>query len=470
MGMMENAKEVAGKLKLGPHHTIERFGVIFTAISAVFLILVGSTAFSAWNSNRADLSAAALYSEGFTTSLTQQSGEVEGVYVSEDGRRALLMMELSGGSGAEEQVWSANAENYQAFLGGMSPNQTPAALNSTIDGNIVNFGSTGYMGVVLTADEPFPENPQILSLTMRNNAELVAGQEPSPELSGTSFAEFDQWRLFFNPGATEATTISALNGSGIDAEAIYAEVLLVDDEAEIQADLDASLQAMESDLRLINEYENELERLVAEGQQVVLPELPTAIAEVERLREEGVTPADIISGEPMRLENEEIVQPSTLSLNSDWVDPRGWDLSWQDTSVSQGFLGELVPSNETVFSYMANKASGIPTGDAADAKTEEDQFGERRNEYNPTDDFDADDIEWILTDGTDLADRNTDSPALAPLRDLMNSLSERYKSYYDNKVDYQVDHQGALLDLELQLTTVESSYSVNTNEDALQTY
>lgn len=455
MGLMDNAKEVAGKLKLGPHHTIERFGVIFTAISAMFVLLIGSTAFSAWNSSRADLSAAALYSEGFTTSLTQQSGDIVGVYVSEDGMRAMLLMELSGGAGAD-QVWSSNAENYQAFLGGMAPNQTPDRLRTNINGNIVSFGATGYMGVVLSSDEPFTENPQILSLTMRNNAELVAGEEPAPELLGTSFAEYDQWRVFFNPGASEATTISALEGRGIDAEAVYAEVLLNEEEEELHAEMDQTLQTMRADLRLIEEYENELERTSADGLRIAPPELPAAIV------------GDVITGEPAVMEGEEVVQASSLELETDWVDPRGWDLNWRETSVSEGFLDSLAPEGQSRFVYLENKAAGIASGDSADAPEVEAPLT-APPAYRPADDFSVNDIEWILSDGSDLAEQG-DSLALSPLRDLMNNLSAAYQSYYDNKVEYQVTQQGALLDLELQLDTVESTYSINSNEDALQTY
>lgn len=459
MGLFENAKGVAAKLKLGPHHTIERFGVIFTSITVVFFVLLGSTAFAAWNNSRADLSAAALYSEGFVTSLTEQSGLVEGIYVSEDGMRAMLIMELSGGS-SSDQIWSSNAENYEAFLGGMNPNQTPTQLETNINGNIVMFGSTGYMGVLLNSDEPFTENPQILSLTMRNNAQLVSGPETTSEdLSNTSFAEFDQWRVFFNPGATEAVTISSLSGRGIDAEQVYAEVLLAEEEDLLHTEMDTTLEAMKADLSLIQEYENELERTSADGQRIAPPDLPEAIS------------GDVISGEPELVENGEVARESTLALETDWVDPRGWSLDWRQTSVAQGFLDELTPQDESHYSYLDNKALGIATGASEDApEVDESRGGSRAQVYSPDEDFSVNDIEWTLSDGTDLAEGDNDSVALEPLRELMNSLSAAYQSYYDHKTEYQVEQQRALLEMELELTTVETTHSVNSDEDAVQTY
>lgn len=448
MGLMDNARRIAGKMKLGSHHAIERFGVIFAALSGAFVLLVVSTAVSSWSNSQADLSAAAVYGDSFTTSLTQQSGDIAGVYVSEDHQRAMVLMELTGGS-SDNQVWSSNAENYQAFVDGVTPAGRPQSLATNITGSIVSFGSTGYLGVLMDSDEPFQQ--QIMALTMRNNAELVAGEDPDPELSGTSFADHDQWRLFVNPGATGAVEISSLAGPGLDVADVYAEIVLAQEEQEIRAELDESLVQMRADLARIREYESDLETVRADGLSIVPPTVPDSVS------------GDTIVGEPADVFEGEVIEESTLALDSEWVDPEGWNIDWRSGSIASGYLDSLVPEGESYYSYLENKSNGIASGDSDDAPPEDEIGTPVRDE----DKFRVSDIEWELSDGTDLTEQSQNQ-ALTPLVNLMNSLSQAYQDYYTNKQTYQVDQHRSLLELELQLSAVDSSYTINSEDTAFE--
>ena len=59
---------------------------------------------------------------------------------------------------------------------------------------------------------------------------------------------------------------------------------------------------------------------------------------------------------------------------------------------------------------------------------------------------------------------------LAPLTDLRTNLETAYQTYYKDKLVYQVDLPTDLLDLEVMLRTVESTYSMNDGEAALLVY
>lgn len=475
MALMDKASSTASKLKLGPHHAIERFGVMFIALCAMGALLAVTTAVSAWSSSRADFSTTAVYTPEFVTSLTDQSGELEGVYVSEDRTTALALMEFDN-----PDAFSSNADNYQAFLTGASSDMSGEDVATNVSGNVVMFGSSGYFGVMLDSDEPFEE--QVLNLTMRSNTDVSSTAEGIAEdtySSDPTFAEYDQWRLFFNPGASEAEEISALNPRGVDASAIFAQVILAEEEEEARQQMDQSLLQMQTQLTLIEDLEDEMDRVsVGDGVSIVPPEIPEHIA------------YDEITGEVDQVEMDEdgieiVVEGGDMELSTDYVDPRGFDFDWREGSIEEGYLDALVPDSETYQSYLDNKAAGAASGLSEDVPDEEE---ERTALDSPEDEvgtddsiegaaqasddstgFNANDLEWELTNGDDLTE-NVDNELYNPLTEVMNQLSQAYQDYYDTKQQYQVEQYMELLSLEAQLSVVDSSYSVNSDEDSVQVY
>ena len=55
MGMKDSAKALGGRLKLDSHHAIERFGIIFTALSTLLVLVLVGSGFSAAQNNSAKL-------------------------------------------------------------------------------------------------------------------------------------------------------------------------------------------------------------------------------------------------------------------------------------------------------------------------------------------------------------------------------------------------------------------------------
>ncbi|MBB6121585.1 hypothetical protein [Nocardiopsis algeriensis] len=431
--MKETAKTYAAKLKLGPHHAIERFGVVTGVIATTFAMLLVGTLVSATANNRARLDETALYTPSFTTSRTELSGSVDGVYTNGERTRALVLMRFDSSAAGS---FSTDAANYQAFLTGSNEQLDTQALATTITGSIIVFGSTGYLGVVLDSDAPFEQ--QIASLTLRANSELVykegSGRELREDLKDDgSFTEFDQWRLFINPGASGTEEAESLDSERIDPAALYYELVVAEQEQEIRESMDEQLMEMRAVLNRIDEYDGEMSRVNVDGVFIEPPAVPVQVD------------GDTVTGDPADDEAE-----STLSLESAWVDPRGYDFDWRSGSVEEGYLDAIMPPGET--SYVTF------LGDKARAEDEE----------NPG--FAANDMEWLLTDGSNLKEYGQTSQAMEPLVNIMNNTTQAYQDYYHIKTAYQVDSYSELLELEVMLRGVDSSGSVNADEEALLTY
>ena len=173
-------QEFANKYKLDKHHTIERFGVMSAAMLVTGTLVIGGGLVAAHNATTNDLTTVASYTSTFSASRTEVEGDVENVYRSPDGKRAMVMMRFK-----EDGVMSSDASSYQVYVSGIKdgdPEGGPDKVKTTMAGSIYAFGDTGYLGVMLESDEPF--EPQLLNLTVRANDELVTSKIDSTESIG----------------------------------------------------------------------------------------------------------------------------------------------------------------------------------------------------------------------------------------------------------------------------------------------
>lgn len=431
MGIKDTSKALAAKLRLDSHHAIERFGVVFLGVVASFVVLIAGATTSSIANQRENLDATALYTPSFTTSKTQQSGSVEGVFVNSNRSRALLLMQFQ-----DPAAMSSSATNYQGFLTGATSDLSDQPLRTDVRGEIVVFGSTGYVGMLLDSEAPFEQ--QIVNLTMRANAELVYKPSESrkvrEDLVGQkTFVEYDQWRLYFNPGAKGAEVLSALDSETPNAAAIYDELVIKERESAIHKTLDEQLAQMRTAIQNIDEYTAEAARVDVDGVFLQTPEVPPHIS------------SDEITGQPAVDET-----PSTLALETDWVAPGGFDFDWRAGSVGQGYLDELVPSEESYVTWLADAAA------------------QRRG--SGRDSMQVRELPWVLSNGLELSQFNSDTASMRPLVEIKNGLSQAYQELYKHKVAYQTDSLAMLLELEVELRNVERNTSTNDDAKALFTY
>lgn len=416
------------RCKLDSHHTMERFGVVCGIFAVTAVAVFGGSAFAAWNSGKEDLTDTSVYTPTFTTSKTKLKGNVDGVYTNELGNKAVLIMHFDKGAKI-----SYNAADYQGFLMGSDENlNTETVSTPGISSSFHVFGSTGYVGVLFEADEPFAQ--QVLNLTMRANQELSsreADNEPADELAGDkSFAQHDQWRVFFNPGARKAETIVSLDAATFDPARAFYDVVLKLDEQTAREVLDSKLVEMRTALSRIDSYTTDLETTKVDGLFLRPPQVPGLIA------------GDAVTGES---KSESENGKSNLALTTKTVVPGGFDFNWRSGNVYDGYLDVLVPVGQSYGEFLSQKSV---------ESTDEHEFG-------------VGDIEWTLSDGSSLAqDYRTSDVTMRPLTDVMNNLSQAYADYYSAKNEYQSSLLFDLLVLDVDLRDVQSNSSVNSDEES----
>lgn len=413
------------KLKLGPHYRMERFSLLFCVMVVGILVTTVSCFVAHVQTQNTTLGEQAIYSTEFETSKTGVSGKVIDVYSSEDKAKTFLLLKFD-----DTKVVSTNADNYQMFLTGASVEQNKQTLDGVPSGSIYMFGNTGYMGIYLVNKDGF--GPQILDLVVRCNSELQtnASEDVDEEVEDKSFVDYDQFRVYFNPGASKAKHLDCLDGAKAPSiKDFYNEAVITPQEDEIHAQLETQVNNMRVSLNQIHEYE-------------------------ERLETEGIT----VPAEPSVIAGDKVIanDDGSYTYKPATVLPGGYDLDWQHTSVVDGFIKGLIEKtdspNMTVDQYFAMMTREA-NGDASDNK------------------LDTNNIEWQLNDGTLISSLSGGkSSRYTKYMEMCNDLTDAWRTYYNQKVDYQREMLGSLLDLEVSKDSILTSSSVNTSENVLQCY
>lgn len=416
---------VIDKLKLGKHYRMERFSALFTVLLASMIVVTSLCFVSHMQKQDSSLSETAIYSTKFTASKTGVTGTVENVYTSKDKTKTFLLLKFEN----VENI-STNANNYQMFLTGASVERNKQTLDGQPSGSIYMFGNTGYMGVYLVNKDGF--NPQILDLVIRGNAELQksdVSDDIDEEVEDASFAKHDQFRVYFNPGAAKAEHLACLDSkSAPSAMSFYNEAVVKAAEAELHTALADEVDQLRIDLNQIVEREDRVKNA-----NINLPARPQAIA--------GDTVVENKDGSYT-------YKPATLL-------PGGYNLDWQNTSVTDGFLADLIDDTDTpnmttdqYFAMMSRERNG----DAS-----ENQF--------------RTDIEWTMKDGTLVsALSGSESGRYTELQKLCSDLTTSWNTYYSHKKAYQTQSLEKLLALEVSVDAVRTNSSINTDEDVLRCY
>lgn len=406
------------------HRRMETFAVSFgILIFGILVVTVISFAMFIQQQNNT-LSSKAIYTTDFSTSKTNISGTVVGVYASEDRTKAFILMKFD-----DVKSISTNANNYQVFMTGINGQKRRETLKSSPAGSVYVFGNSGYMGIYLVNNEGFPT--QILDIVVRANAELVKKSDNASNeyANDESFSNYDQFRIYANPGATDATVLKCLsNGNAPTVKDLYNEAVVTNQEAAIRKDLYADLDDMITAQANIKEY---TDRLTAQD-GVQVPAQP-----------------DSINGDSVAK-----LKDGTYAYDFKSVVPGGYNFEWQNRYVADGYLkglyeqlGDPTMTSDALFAKMNKEAqltkSGVDTS-----------------------------IQWRLTDGTLLDDlkSGSNSGRYQQIYADTEGLVTAWQNYYSAKEKYQRTDLGRLLDLEATTDLVVSSSSINTNDNVLRLY
>lgn len=437
MRIEDRAQALRRKLKLDSHHGIERFGVTFTIFVVLGAGFIVASGVSSYYRAHELLGSKVLYTPKFTTSKTQMSGTVDGVYVNHAHDEALVMMHF----GSDEQI-SHDPGTYRAFLLGSDSSLSDQPLETPgVTGSFHVFGSTGYIGVLLKSDHRF--RPQVLNLTMRANAQLTYNStgttttDPTNAAEGdASFKKYDQWRVYFNLGANGAHEISALNRASFDPAQAYYEIVTKHQEQSARGALDRQLLQMRADLARITSDNLDMATTKVDGLFLKPPSVPSIVS------------GDQVTGKSA---SESGNGTSSLTLRTKTVVPGGFNLNWRPGNVYQGYLDQVVPPGQNYGTYLTAKQQQSAGSSAETQLT---------------------DMTWMLSNGTDLSNDYTssDSSAMRPLTTIMNNLSQAYQTYYTDKAEYQGPLTLNLLQLDVDLRDVAANNKVNDSPAFLATY
>ena len=280
------------------------------------------------------------------------------------------------------------------------------------------------MGIYLISSGGFEE--QILGITVRCNKTIVNTtiSDASSIYMDNSFDSYDQFRIYLNPGGTKTTTATSLDKDRFDTFELYEELVTKPQEKAIREQLMLDLESMYITQKAISEYE-------------------------ERILREGVgsyTVPKQIDGDVVELDDNGVYQ-----LETDYIIPGGLDIDWYNGSIHNGYMDEL--KGELSYTDYINMltASG-----------------------NQADDFTTD-IVWYMKDGStfngeEYTNIKLDDTSYNELSGAVDLLTSSWGNFYELKRQYQCTDLVSLLVLEKEAREAQSHYTINTNENVLQTY
>lgn len=416
--------ELKKKLYLDRHHKMERFSIVFLSLCALMIITLAGGFMSYVDNSKVTIADQAIYNDTFVTSLSAQEGHIVNVYTSKDKTRAFVLLKRENvGS------MSTDANDYQVFVTYGSQVGNPQGFRSVPAGAFYMFGSTGYYGVYLVDREGFRK--QVLDIIIREDTELTDKQDEAISDyadDDASFSQFDQTRIYVNPGATKTQYAKVLDQEGAPSVMdIYSQTVSRAAQAEIEKQLDEDLATMKKTLAQIDEYTRRLER---EG--VIVPEAPVYVG------------SDSITED----------KDGNLKLETSYTLPSGFDFDWRQGDISTGWLQSLKTAEDT---------------------SDEAFFQRKRREGQQAKDEQAsqpDQIEWRMTDGTAVKDLDTGSgkDRYSVLQAAIDDLTSAWSEYLSEKQAYQIDHLGALLELEALQNTVPRTSTINDDAKAFTVY
>lgn len=356
------------------------------------------------------LSEQVVYTTQITTSLTSQTGNVVGIYHDQEKKKCLILLKFDS-----TDALSIDASDYQMFIAGFNPAKNYEQIKKIPSGCIYMLGSTGYMAIYLTSVGGFEE--QILGLTVRCNKTLVETQvtNASYEYMDTSFDDYDQFRVYFNPGGKNVTYLSSMDEDTINIYDIFKEIFVKPKEAEIKNLLQEDVKELFYINKTMQEYKDRLKRYRVTSY---------------------ITPMQI-DEDALYIDND-----GKYCYVPKYIIKGGVDFDWQNYAIEDSLKkirGDLTP--EEFFTNLENECATEP-----------------EMEINPV---------FYMADGSEV---DTDLSTNYEVVNAINLLKGRWESFYEVKKKYQTEDLISLLKLEKEAEEVKNDYTMNISNDVLQGY
>lgn len=400
--MGERIAQVRDRFKMGPHHKMERFGIIL-GTTVVGLVLVTGLSYSNYHHDMTNVeTATALLSTDFTFSKTNQTGTVEGVFGDATKKDVFVLFKLS-----DPKSMSTAAKNYQVFITGEKENLDPELVPT---GSFALFGSTGY-GFIRFEDKRGLENGT-LRVTIRANAKLAA-EAGAPTVEGDATdAKFDQATFFVNPGATKTTPVDVAVGED-DPRVLYRALVGQAADKKVRDNIQVSTDLMANLLNRAKEYDN-------------------------RIRSAGYIPQPT----PKFVQGD-YVEDKVLHAETNVYNAHGLDYATK--TLADGYVNQVLKDGETFDAYMAKWREKDISRDV------------------PASEMLARPTVIKSVDGTSLnldsVVENESPSAQLGVKTAATDLFDTYQSYLTEKRKIQRDYAYKLLVIDADVQSQEATYS-----------
>lgn len=427
--------------KFGSHYAIERFGIVFLSLVICMGALMSSIVIRKVQYETRALSGTVQYTSSFNMSLTDTTGTVRGIYTNQAQNKVFLLLQFDDLSSI-----SVDAEDYMLFLSGVNRNFSYDELQSHPNAMIYMFGNTGYMGIYLYSSEKFPS--QIMNLYLRCMRNF-SGAETTTTYEDETFNKYNQARIYFNPGGQYVTYADFLETDDWTVSDVYEEIVTRPSEIAIRQNMYDCLMEMRNQKLLMNEYSARLEK---DG--LMAPDTPVSIANDRVYAKPRDKSKDIeltwsekqnvwYDADTLDIYNADDVR---IYLDTKYVEPGGYHFNWQNSQIKNGYLKDLTGS---------------------DSLTEWRSYLEDRANDDTQSLYTTEGITWKYQDGSVCVPDNSE---LASSRDKaiatdIGLLQAAWESYQEYKTIYQVEYLSQLLQLEYDLNSVKTNYTIDTNED-----
>lgn len=427
------------------HLTMERIRRNMSTLGCTALVLGALTVGLTVNNYVGQENTTAIYNSSVSTSVSGTTVTTEQVFVSDDGKRALALLKFANGA-----TMPTDASNYQAFISGATLDSTNSArltaLDQPMDGKIISFGSTGYLGVYLEAEKPFTE--QMIHIVMRSNKTLSTDSEALSRIDGDllkdeSFKKYDQWRFGIDPSATTAVKTSALDGDTVDVGALYNSLVTAPAEEAIKAKMQDTLSQMRYETNAMNDYAQRLGTYVIDGSAVAVPEKPSVLAGDSITCANNDTKLDQCAPEDLR-------HTTTTPLAS------GYAFNWYEKNASDNYFSDIDMGDQSPLAYLNSRVQQTSSESSTENVTSDATNSIRNLASNLS-----------LVDGRKVTDFSTSLPGVSDVNSAATLLSTSWMNYYELKQQYTVEYPYELLKLNLDYLIVADGYTVNEADDAI---
>lgn len=398
------------------HHKIELFGAIVCAICVLLMVDCGSILLYAKNEDNDVLTNQAIYASEFTTSLSGVTGNISQVYVNEEGTKCGILLHFDDMTNIV-----TDALSYQIYVKGFNVSKGKYASEtlSYPTGGYYVFGSTGYALIYLVDNNGFAN--QALECIVRCNDTINMSSNSSTDVAELkskdgSYANYDQFRIVINPAGKLASKVSFLDD--FDVTSLYQDAVVNESEAEIRETLKEDIVDLNTALKAINNYRNNLIDL-----NVKVPNLPSIIAGDEFYFDEDGT---------------------TLIYKPDEIFANGVDIDWYHTDLQTGnFLTQDLIGVKTPLQFF---------GDLSAAEVQP-------LEVPGT---------FYMVDGTEVKEEsNSELTDIASISTNIQNYRDALNEYYRLKKNYQTIDLMKYLYLEYNMLNTGKHFTSNYNENTV---